>query len=162
MERWELKQDVGKTQAEILLCIKKKRNSDKGYNLEKKKTWECCTKWNSHWKNKTNKLLGGTVYMRSREAAGTEVENSDCHWWSKSGSVWYSEEALEVNGGDGHSAMNRLHATEFHVLCILHNKSNFKRREQPKRFASETPTWRMNGGQVLEEFESQCGVHVSS
>lgn len=47
---------------------------------------------------------------------------------------------LEVNGSVGYSAMNRLHATEFHVLCILHNKSNFKRREQPKRFACETPT----------------------
>lgn len=29
-------EDVGKTQAEILLCIKKKGNSDKGYNPEKK------------------------------------------------------------------------------------------------------------------------------
>lgn len=40
--------------------------------------------------------------------------------------------ALEVNGGDGRTAVKRLHATEFHVLCILHNKNNFKGREQPK------------------------------
>jgi hypothetical protein len=51
MERWENKQNVGKTEG----------NSDKDYNPDK--TWECYAKWYSHQKAKQNKLLGSTMYQ---------------------------------------------------------------------------------------------------
>lgn len=60
--------------------------------------------------------------------------------------------------------MNRLHATKFHVLCVLNNKNEFKRRELPRRgFANERPP--SEGGmweRFLKSLKVNVGVDVKS